>query len=256
MWSSPRLLNLAANALFALSALLLAAAGCYALVRSPAFPLRAIEVGGTLEQVRKAQIVGALQGHVSGTFFTVDLESVRSRFESISWVRRAEVRRRWPDRLVVRVEEHVALARWGRPEEARLVNVHGEAFSGVSERELPSLSGPGGSERLVATRYAEYRSLLAPLGIGLSQVLLSERLAWQLRLDNGLVLQLGRDAPRDPAGERLARFVQAYPVTVGRLEGRLERASLRVDLRYTNGFAVRVPGLERMREGREGRPRA
>jgi cell division protein FtsQ len=253
MWSSPRLLNFAANALFVLSGLIIAGASCYALVRPPAFPLRAIEVTGNLEHLRRAQIVDALQGHLRGSFFSLDLESVRAQFETIAWVRRAEVRRRWPDRLVVRVEEQVPLARWGSPEESRLVNTHGEGFEGHTERALPFFSGPAGSERMVAARYAEYRTLLQPLGVELSHVMLSERFAWQLRLENGLVLQLGRDAPRDSASERLARFVRAYPATLARLEG---RPSLRVDLRYPNGFAVRVPGLERMNEGREGRPRA
>jgi cell division protein FtsQ len=250
MWSDARLLNLASNALFALSALLIAASACYAVVRSPAFPLRAIEVRGPLEHVRKPQVVASLQGHVRGTFFTADLDALRARFEAMPWVRRAEVRRSWPDRLVVRLEEHVALARWGRSEDARLINVQGEAFTAETEADLALLSGPAGSERSVAGRYARFRSLVEPLGVAPTQVTLSERLAWQLRLGNGLVLQLGRDTARDPVDERLGRFVEAYPRTVGKLQARLEGASLRVDLRYPNGFAVRIPGLQRMNEER------
>ncbi len=253
MWDNSRLLDLAANALFALAGLLLAGAAAQALVSSSAFPLRAIEVRGDLEHVRRAQIVQALQSRVSGTFFTADLDAIRERFESVAWVRRAEVRRRWPDRLVVRVEEHMPLARWGRREDQRLVNVQGEPFSGVSEQDLPLFSGPSGSEREVSRRYAEFDALLSPLGTALRQVLLSERLAWQLRLENGLVLQLGRDATRDPVAERLARFVEAYPRTLGKLG---QRGEMRVDLRYPNGFALRVPGIDRMNDAKGARPRA
>ena len=49
MWSDPRRLNRLSNTLFALSALAIAAAGCWELARSPAFPLRAIEVTGEME---------------------------------------------------------------------------------------------------------------------------------------------------------------------------------------------------------------
>jgi cell division protein FtsQ len=252
VWSNVRALNLLSNALFALSGIVVCAAGVYALVRSPAFPLRTIEVGERLEHVRRAQVVAALQNEVSGTFFTADLERLRSRFETIPWVRHAEVRRRWPDRLVVRVEEHMALARWGRREDARLVNVQGEPFSAESADELPVISGPVGSEREVARRLVQFRAQLEPLGMAPQQVLLSERLAWQLRLANGLVLQLGRESAKDSLGDRLSRFVEAYPRTVAKLD----RPNLRVDLRYPNGFAVRVPGLDRINDGRTARPRA
>lgn len=255
MWNNPRLLNLLANALFALAGVLLLAAAGQALVRSPAFALRAIEVNGDLQHVRRQQIVGVLQGRVSGTFFTVDLDELRGRFESIPWVRHAEVRRHWPDRLVVRLEEHVALARWGRREDGRLVNLQGELFSAVNGEDLPVFSGPPGSEYEITRRYADFTALLMPLGMPPRQVLLSDRLAWQIRTEDGLVLQLGRDAAKDPLAQRLERFVDAYPRTLGRMEGRLGHAELRVDLRYPNGFAVRVPGIERIHLEKAGRPR-
>ena len=117
-------------------------------------------------------------------------------------------------------------------------------------------SGPEGSERLVASRFSQFRAALAPLGVVPAAVTLSDRYAWQLRLDNGVWLQLGRDQSKDPVVDRLARFIEAYPRTVGRLDARLQAQGMRVDLRYANGFAVRVPGLEQANKGRAARPRA
>jgi cell division protein FtsQ len=97
-----------------------------------------------------------------GHFFTVDLESVRALFESIPWVRRAELRRRWPDCLEVRIEEQVPLARWGQQRrDTQLVNADGQLFRGQSDATLPLLSGPAGSEGEVARRYVAFRD--APL---------------------------------------------------------------------------------------------
>ena len=48
---------------------------------------------GTTGTLPTAQIINALQGRVRGTCFTVDLEAVRTLFEEIPWVRRAELRR-------------------------------------------------------------------------------------------------------------------------------------------------------------------
>jgi len=236
VWDSARLSNAAAGALVALAFSLLAYAGARVLFDSPAFLLRTIVVEGGMQRVERREIVDALQGRLSGTFFTVDLESVRSLFEGIPWVRRAELRRVWPDSLQVRVEEQVALARWGQGRKAQLVNLQGELFRGQSDEPLPVLAGPAGTESEVARRFLEFRGLLAPLGLEPRQVLLSSRLAWQLRLSNGLTIQLGRDSERDRVEDRLARFVSVFPKTLADSRQRIDY----VDLRYPNGFAVRV----------------
>ncbi len=246
MWDEPRALNAVANALFVLAFALVAFAAGAVLAHSQAFLLRVIRVEGDLAHVSRGQIVDALQGRVRGTFFTVDLEAMRSMFEGIPWVRRAEVRRHWPDRLDVRLEEHVALARWGQEPDGRLVDTYGDVFSGHSDAALPILAGPAGSEHEIARRYAQFRALLAPLDLEPSAVTLSQRGSWQLRLSNGLAVQLGRDSEKDPAQERFARFVDLYPQTLGRLGRQFEY----VDLRYRSGFALRVPELPRAETGR------
>ncbi len=217
-----------------------------ALVRSPAFPLRVIQISGDARHVGYDDVAKALDGRLSGTFFTLDLDSVRGMFETIPWVRRAEVRRRWPDRLEIVIEEHRPLARWGSLADARLVNVNGELFSGRTTAELPVFGGPSGSEREVAKAFAQYRELLAPIGLEPREVVLSARYAWHLKLSNGLSVQLGRDSDKELASNRLSRFIEVYPRTLARLSRRLDY----VDLRYPNGFALRVPGVEREDAGK------
>jgi len=237
MWNNPRLANATATLLY-VTAFGLAGYGAarYA-AESPAFPLKSIVVEGELRHVARGDIVRALQGRVSGGFFNVDLATVRALFESVPWVRRAEVRRGWPDRLDVRIEEHVALARWqGR--EPRLVNTHGEIFSGRIDGALPAFAGPAGSEGEIARLYAAFRELLAPIGLEPRRVQLSPRLAWQLELSNGLKVQLGRDTDKDRADERFAKFVAVYSQTLRKLP----RSPDYVDLRYPNGFALRLRG--------------
>jgi len=237
MWDNPRLLNAIANGLLAVALAVLAYTGFRLLVESPQFPLRNIRVEGDLKHVAQADVVRALQGKVKGTFFTVDLDAISALFGSISWVRRAEVRRQWPDSLEVKIEEHVALARWGQGKESQLVNIQGELFSGHSDAALPLFSGPAGTEGEVARRYMSFRELLVPLGLEPRQVALSSRFAWQVKLSNGLTLQLGRDSDRDRLEDRLEKFVSTYPQTLGKFA----RGADYVDLRYPNGFAFRVP---------------
>ena len=236
MWDNPRLLNFAAGLLLAGAVAGALAGAAVVASRSPAFALNSIRVVGDVQHARVSQVIAALQGRVRGTFLSVDIDAIRALFETLPWVRRAEVRRLWPDGLEVRLEEHVPLARWGQERDGRLVNTHGEVFRGRVQGSLPLFSGPPGSEGLVARRYAEFRTALAPLGVEPRSVLLSARYAWQLELSSGLTVKLGRDRDKDDVVERLGRFVAVYPYTVGRATRRPEY----VDLRYPNGFAVRA----------------
>ncbi|HEU5176457.1 MAG TPA: cell division protein FtsQ/DivIB [Burkholderiales bacterium] len=198
------------------------------------FPLTRIDLKGNLERTSKAQLEAALP-RISGNFFAADLAEVRASVERLPWVRHVAVRRVWPGRLEISIEEHVALARWGTGDEmSALVNTHGERFAAKTDQALPLFIGPAGTQAEVARRYARFNEIVAPLGTRIERVALSARHAWQLRLANGLHLALGRDA--DLAENRLRRFVEVYPTVNNKNEY--------VDLRYPNGFAVRVPDLK------------
>ena len=248
MWDNPRLLNMAANALIGLACLVFAYAGLQLLLRSPLFPLQEVVVRGDLKNANREEIANALDG-IGGNFFAADLAAVRGRLEQVSWVRRVEARRAWPDRIEVRLEEHVAFARWG---DAGFVNTFGEPFAAgmesATQSSLPLFAGPAGTEGELARRYRRFVELLAPLNIVpdhgvVTSIVLTPRHAWQLRVGGGtaggLDLELGRDGA-EAVEQRLARFVAAYPESIGRLPR--SDARRHVDLRYPNGFALRVAG--------------
>jgi len=241
MWDNPRLLNAAASLLAGVAAAILLFLALQLLLRSPLFPLREITVLGRLAHTGREDVERAARHGVSGNFFATDLAAVREALEDLPWVRRVQVRRVWPDRLEVALEEHTALARWG---DAGLVNTHGERFAAQSAEKLPVFAGPAGAEGEVARRYRRFTELLAPLGGAPERVIQTQRLAWQLRLAGGLNLELGRDSADQPVERRLARFVAAYPQTLARIQRRPHLESWTVDLRYPNGFALRIPELK------------
>jgi cell division protein FtsQ len=242
MWDNADALNACASTLYAIAAAAVIYAVAHAVVHSPLLPLRQVALAGVLDHTTREQAEAAARAGAVGTFFSVDLDAVRRAFEALPWVRRVEVRRLWPDRIQVAIEEHVALARWGADTQAlRLVNTRGEVFAGElpdAER-LPQFAGPLGSAQEVTRRYAAFRQALAPLKLEPRLVLLSPRYAWQLRLSNGITLELGRDQLKEPVLERLSRFVAFYAQTLGTLNRRFDY----VDLRYPNGFALRVPEI-------------
>jgi len=235
MWDNPRVLNMAAGGLVGMAILMLLLSGTWLLLRSPFFPLTELEVKSALAKTTREEIEAATRGRIGGNFFAVAPAEVRAGLEQLPWVRRASVRRIWPGRLEVGLEEHVVLARWG---DDALVSIHGERFNGTTDQVLPLFLGPPGSEREVALRYARFADAVAPLGTAVERVVLTPRYAWQLRLASGLHVMLGRDA--EAAEARLRAFVAAYPQTLGRMARKHEY----IDLRYPNGFALRVPELK------------
>jgi cell division protein FtsQ len=235
MWDSPRLLNMAAGALVGIALLLFSVAAAVLVLRSERFPVREVDVTTAPKKTTRAEIEAALQGRVAGNFFAVSPDEVRAALEKLPWVRRASVRRIWPDTFEVELEEHVAFARWGSD---ALVNTYGEKFFGRSADALPLFIGPEGTEGEVTRRYARFSQIAAALGSPLERVVLTARFAWQLRLGNGLNIMLGRDA--DAAEGRLKRFVDVYDFTLKNIDRKREY----VDLRYPNGFALRVADLK------------
>jgi cell division protein FtsQ len=233
VWDNPRLLNLAAGILVGIAVLACGTVLMIKLQRSSLLPVREVRVDNPLQRTSRQDIEQALRGHIAGNFFAVEPDEVRAALQQLPWVRRVTVRRVWPDRLEVGVEEHVAFARWGSE---GLVNTHGERFAATTDQPLPVFLAPAGHEAEVTLRYASFAALTAPLG-SLERVVLTPRLAWQLRLAGGLHIMLGRDG--DAAEERLRRFVGVYDSTLKTLQRKHEY----VDLRYPNGFALRVPDL-------------
>ncbi len=233
MWDNAAALNRAANLLYGAAALLIVYGCTHYVVHLAVFPLREIRVIGDVGHVTNEQVAAVTARELRGNFFTVDLAQAREAFEKLPWVRKVNVRRQWPDRLEVAVEEHQPLARWGS---TALVNAHGEVFEAAINSKLPLFFGPEGTAVEVVARYAEFDRLLAPIGRKVVLITLSARRAWQLRLNDGMVLHLGRENLE----ARLAGFVSAYQRTVARLP----QPPSHVDLRYSNGFAVRTPGLK------------
>lgn len=236
MWDKPQVLLWVANLLYAFAAILLLYAVLFLVIHLPLFPFREIQVNGDLQHVTREQVEYVVTHKLKGNFFTLDLKAARAAFEKLPWVRTVNVRRRWPGRLEVTLEEHVALARWGT---AGLVNTKGELFYAASNANLPVFIGETGDEKEIAEHYLAFKAQLAPLKLVPVQVSLSARRAWEIKLNDGLVVELGREQTES----RLAKFVSVYDRTVAQMPGPVRY----VDLRYPNGFAIQVPqekGLE------------
>jgi cell division protein FtsQ len=246
MWQDVRLLNAIANTLFGLLVLAIIGSGLWWVMHRPMFTLREVRLEGpestSLRHVNPSTVRATALPRIKGNFFTADLERVRVAFESVPWVRRAAVRREWPNKLIVVIDEHRPLGTWG--EDGRLISADGDIFTAnldeaEEDGQLPGFSGPPGSEREVVGRFRDFIQWLAPVQLKPESVQLSGRYAWTVRLSNGMTVELGREQTRETLKNRVERLVRVYPQLVARLPGQVER----VDMRYPNGLALKAAGL-------------
>ena len=241
-----RLMNAVANTVFVMAGAGAAVAGVLWLMRSPLFPIRAIVLEGELARNSVPTIRANAAPRLSGNFYSADLQAGRSAFETVPWVRRAVVRRVWPDRLAVRLEEHHAAALWqGSGDDTRgdrIVNSHGEVFEAnvgdVEDEHLPTFAGPDNSAGQVLALYRRLEPVLARLELAVDRLELSGRGSWRAELDSGATLELGRGS-EDELVARSERFVRTYTQVAARWRQPLEYA----DLRHTDGYAVRLRGV-------------
>lgn len=254
MWHDVRMLNAATNALLGVLVLALLASGLWWIAQRPMFTLKAVRVeaaqGTSLRHVNASTIRTTALPRVKGNFFTTELDAVREAFESVPWVRRASVRREWPDRLIVTIEEHRPLGTWG--DDGRLLSELGDVFTAnLAEAEedgaLPNFSGPEGSAQEVVARYRELHEWMKPAGLAPESVSLSRRYAWTVKLTSGVTLELGREQSKSTVRERVERLVGIYPQLVARLQDRI----VSVDMRYPNGLALQAQGLTFAAEGKK-----
>lgn len=258
MWDKPQSLNRLSSALAGISLMLILYGALHYIVHLPVFSIRMMELSRVPQRVSVEQIEAVARTEIQGNFFTADLEEIQRSFEKLPWVRKAYVRRSFPWGIKISLEEHEALAHWN---DSSLINAYGEVFTptassmswlGQAGQTLPKFYGQLDMAVEIAQMYRVLGERVAPLGWKISQLNLTLRHAWQLRLDNGMVLELGNEQVE----QRLERFAAIYPYALSvTQEGNAENISVDsssrntkenesrqrvryVDLRYRNGFAI------------------
>ncbi len=246
MWHDARAMNATAGALFAGVVLALMGAGLWWVSQRPMFTLRTIRIESIydveLKHVNHLTVRDDALAKIRGNFFSTNLEQVRVAFESVPWVRRAQVRREWPDQLIVSLEEHEALGTWGQ--DGKLLSTKGDLFTvnldeADEDHQLPEFAGPSGSEKEVVARFNELRPWFERIKLQPLELSLSDRYAWTVKLNNGMSVALGREQDATTLSKRVERLVGIYPRLVQGLKD-IET----IDMRYPNGLALTAKGMK------------
>jgi len=202
-------------------------------------PVQEIVFSGRLTMLNADDLQNIIRQQSTGSFFALNVDHVHQLMEQQAWVFTASVRKRWPSKLYIHIIEQKAVAKWN---DDLLLNRYGDTFEGsifgqsgdiVLQQtllaKLPQLFGPEGSEKTALTGYTHMQTLLNASGQKITQLSLSERFAWEAKLDNEIMLKLGRQEYIN----RLQRYIDVYP-----LLAKEKKSVSYVDLRYDTGLAV------------------
>ncbi|OUR81193.1 cell division protein FtsQ [Colwellia psychrerythraea] len=203
-------------------------------------PVTSIVVSGEMPYSQRSDIINAIDQVDMGNFFQVDVNEVQSYVLTLPWVYSVAVRKQWPNELKIYVVDQNPIALWNGN---FLINQLGQVFQADIERinhYLPNFFGPEGSELLALENYRDLNALLDYKALKIDELVLSERFSWQLTLDDGVTLNLGREE----RVERIQRFMDVYPIIKAQLkakkiaEKQQNQAVDYIDLRYDTGLAV------------------
>jgi cell division protein FtsQ len=190
-------------------------------------PISHIEISGSYQYIQDRDISRLISKDVQGSFFSADINEIHTAVLKHPWVHQASVRKKWPNTIQVYLVEQTPVAIWN---DDLLLNSEGVPFAGdIQNDKLPTLFGPNGAEKTALSGYKAMQMILSTGTLTVDNLVLSERFAWQVQLNNGIKLNLGRQEFID----RLQRFINLYP-----LLQQDSRAINYVDLRYDTGAAV------------------
>jgi cell division protein FtsQ len=209
-------------------------------------PIKSVQIEGTFKYLDVVQVQHVVSRYADRGFLNLDIQDIQNEVKTIGWVDQVSVRRVWPDTVRIRVKEHAPIARWKND---GLVNERGEWFGagqGELVKMLPEFSGPEGYSLKLMEHYQKFDQMLEPAGLEIANLTLDQRRTWGIKLENGIEIRLGKEN----ADLRLRRFVRVYPLLLAQLSAGLSlesKSSIEgltskvggIDLRYTNGFAIR-----------------
>jgi cell division protein FtsQ len=194
------------------------------------FPLEHVVLEAPYQHVPKKLLDQHINPYVKKNFVTLDAAHLQQELQKLPWVKKIQVRRVWPDTLVVKVIEQQASARWSEQE---VVNPEGDLFhadaASIPEN-LPQFRGPRDMVKSILKHYQQFQLTLNKEKLKIKSIQVNPRNAWEVQLEDGPLLILGQSQHQ----ERLALIVKAWSSLI---KGRT--APLRtVDARYPNGIAV------------------
>jgi len=194
-------------------------------------PVTEVELTGELARVNQSRLRKRVQENISGGLLTMDMASLDSAVQELDWVYRAEIKKRWPQRLVVNVIEERPVARWGEigylAESGMLVK--SPLFSDLDD--LPVFDVQVNAPHRTLEIFYDIYAAMMVTGVGIRELRQSEFGSWSMVMENGSHIILGKENLMT----RMHRVIHTWQRLSAEHINELEA----IDARYSNGVAVK-----------------
>ena len=214
----------------------------YLMPKEQWLPIEKIRISGKFQQLDTQTIEQQLQPYLGQGFFDLDIQQIQQLISQQAWVKNVSVRRIWPNRVHVMVEEKSAVARW---DDKHLLSAEAVIFAAdvASFNHLPRINGYSGQTGKLLERYAELQQRFDALSIRLTAMLEDNKGSLKLELDQGLMVSLG-------GGDNATKISHLLAVYPQHIAPKLEFIE-QIDFRYSNGFAIawKQQYLDKMQRG-------
>lgn len=214
-----------------ITALLFAAWQLWDYTKPANFPIKQVKIVGSYDRIDKKALQNIISSYTKNGFFYINVIGMKHKILALPWVALAEIRREWPNAIIVTLMQEQAIAKWGSN---ALINKKLHLFTpppATFPVNLPILFGA--EERLVEifTVYTQAQNILNALKFKIIKITLQAHQYWELQLDNGIILYL----KESQALNQLEFLVRIY----NKLMHEHENPPKSIDLRYVNGLAIK-----------------
>lgn len=193
-------------------------------------PINEVQIEGSFQLFDKQEAERIIEDQVTGSFIDLDIEKLKNTLEQNPWVDSVSIAREWPDKLIVKIFEQKAIARWGAES---YLNMRGDIVNVENVNkidDLPFLNSNDRYAKEVMQQYLRIGKLLSEYDVLLKSVDLDDTHSWTLIVNKEIIIKLGRDR----IWEKLQSLMEAKISVLNNDFSNIQQ----IDMRYNSGFAI------------------
>ena len=166
----------------------------------------------------------------SKSFFNVDINYLQSKIENIDWISSANIRRSYPNEIIIFVTEHIPIAIWNNKD---YLNQYGEIFTANKKNnKFPILISKNNKNKIIFEYLSLFSNDLIRHNINekVLKIIEDDIRSISVILSSGITIKLGSKNVK----EKIDIFFKVYQTL-----NSSDLSKMRyIDMRYSNGFSV------------------
>jgi|GEM_PF-262472 len=192
--------------------------------------IETVAITGELANTNGDQIEMAIEDLVESDYFSIKLGAIKAVLEKFPWIKSVDIRRIWPNSILININEKQAIAYWQNKE---LLSAEAEIFNPKEIKslgQLPKLSGPEDKAVFVMHNYHQMNRILSAVGLNIESLHLEDRYSWQLKLNTKMTVRVDDKKSLEKIKNMVSLLKKVSVEEIVKIKS--------IDLRYENGMAL------------------